>query len=99
MNNFKDFGIKAQLKSFTGDKIKLDRVLNKPITVEDYKIEQSKYEKGNGKCLYIQIVVDQERRVLFTGSLTLMDMIQQVPKEGFPFNTTIVKQNERPEFT
>lgn len=99
MNSFKDFGIKAQSKSFEGEKIKIDRILNRQIEVHDYKIEQSKYEKGNGKCLYIQIVVDGTKRVLFTGSVNLLDMIEQVPKDKFPFKTTIVKENERFEFT
>lgn len=99
MNNFKDFGIKPQSKSFEGDKIKIDRVMNKAILVEAYKIENSKFEKGNGKCLYIQIFVDNSKRVLFTGSVNLMEMIDQVPKEKFPFYTTIIKENERFEFT
>ena len=100
MRNFKDFGIKSQLKSFEGDKIKIDRIMNKPITVEDYKIENSKFsEKGNGKCLYLQILVDNSKRVVFTGSANLMELIQQVAKQDFPFVTTIIKENERLEFT
>lgn len=100
MRDFKSFGIKVETKSFEGEKIKIDRVLNKKVTVHDFKIEASKFtEKGNGKCLYIQIEVDGSKRVLFSGSLFLMDMIQQVPKDGFPFQTTIVKENERLEFT
>jgi hypothetical protein len=98
MNQFKDFGIKPQSKSFEGDKIKIERVLNKIIQVQDYKIEPSKFEKGNGKCLHIQIVVDGDKRVLFTGSVNLMDMIQQVPGDRMPFTTTIIKENERLQF-
>ena len=99
MNKFKDFGIKPQSKAFEGDKIKIDRILNKTIYVHDYKIEQSKYEKGSGKCLYMQIVVDGIKRVVFTGSVGLMEVIGQVPKEKFPFETIIVRENERFEFT
>lgn len=100
MNDFKSFNIKPETKSFEGDKIKIDRILNKKITVLDFKIEESKYkEKGNGKCLYIQIEIDESKRVLFSGSSYLMDMIQKVPKEGFPFTSTIVKNNEHLEFT
>lgn len=99
MNQFKDFGIKPQSKAFEGDKIKIDRILNKKISVHDFKIEQSKYEKGTGKCLYMQIEVDAQKRVLFTGSASLMDMIQQVDKSNFPFETTIIKENERFQFT
>jgi hypothetical protein len=46
-----------------------------------------------------QIESDGSKRVLFSGSSYLMDMIQKVPKEGFPFTTTIVKNNEHLEFT
>lgn len=99
MNSFKDFGIKPQSKSFEGEKIKIDRILNRTIEVHEYKIEDSKFEKGNGKCLYMQIVVEGAKRVLFTGSVNLMDMIQQVPQEKFPFKTVIIKENERFEFT
>lgn len=99
MHSFKDFNIKPQAKSFEGDKIKIDRILNKPIVVVEYKIDNSKYEKGNGKCLCIQILVDNSKRILFTGSVNLMEMIDKVPKENFPFMTTIVKENERFEFT
>lgn len=99
MNAFKDFGIKTQVKSFEGDKIKIDRILNKVISVEAYKIELSKFDKGTGKCLSLQILVDSSKRVVFTGSANLMEMIEQVPKDKFPFNTTIIKENERFEFT
>ena len=100
MRNFKDFGIKSDIKSFEGDKIKIDRIMNKPIIVEDYKIVDSKFtEKGNGKCLHIQISIDNSKRLVFTGSANLMELIQQVPKEHFPFATIIIKENERYEFT
>lgn len=97
MNRFKDMGITAPAKGFTGDKIKIDRVLNREITVHDYKIKPSKH--GDGKCLYLQISLGENKHVLFTGSTGLLDMIQQVPQEKFPFITTIVRENERYEFT
>ena len=64
MNSFKDFNIKTEEKVFTGDKIKISKILNKPITVHDFKISNSKYpEKGNGECLHLQISVDNEKRI------------------------------------
>jgi hypothetical protein len=99
MKTFKEFGIKAESQSFTGDKIKISRVLNKEITVHDYKIEDSKYG-DNKKCLSLQIEFDGEKRVIFTGSNVLMNMIQAVPRDGgFPFKTTIIKDDERYEFS
>lgn len=99
MRTFKEFGIKPASKSFIGDKIKIDRIINREIVVLDYKVEDSKYNKGNGKCLYLQIELQGTRHVVFIGSTVLMEMIQQVPAEEFPFATTIVRENHRFEFT
>lgn len=98
MNNFKDFGIKASLTSFTGDKIKIDRIINTEVTVIQYKIEESKKKVGT-KFMTMQIEKSGTRHVVFTGSTILMSMIEQVPKEKFPFKTTIIKESEHLEFT
>ena len=98
MNNFKDFGIKPKLNTFLGDKIKIDRILNREITVSNYKIEDSKRKPGT-KLLTLQIEKEGTKHVIFTGSTILADMIQQVPKENFPFKTTIIKESEHLEFT
>lgn len=100
MHSFKDFGIKPEIKCFEGDKIRMEKILNKQIIVVDYKCEDSKFkEKGTGKLLTLQIIVDNNKRIVFTGSATLMEMINKVPKEKLPFITTIVRENERFEFT
>jgi len=99
MKSFKDFGIKPALTSMLGDKIKIDRILNRQIIVHDYRIEDSKYGNGSSKCLYLQIELNGIRNVVFTGSAVLIDLIQQVPKSEFPFTSTIIKDNERFEFT
>lgn len=96
MRNFKEFGIKPAQKGFVGDKIKIDRILNRSITVEAFKIEKSKFD---GDRLDLQIRIGETQHVIFTGSATLREMIERVPKEAFPFQTTIVKENERYEFT
>jgi hypothetical protein len=36
---------------------------------------------------------------MFTGSKSLIEMIEQVPKANFPFKTIIITENDRPEFT
>jgi len=99
MKQFKDFGIKPSSQSLTGDKIKMERILNREIKVFDYRIEDSKFGKPNGKCLYIQICIEDVKHVVFTGSSILMEEIEKVPKDGFPFLTKIVKENNRFEFT
>jgi hypothetical protein len=96
MKQFKDFSIKPAQQGFIGDKIKITKVLNKKIAVHDYKVENSKYE---GECLHLQISIGETKHVLFTGSMVLMDAIEQIPKNELPFTTTIVQDNDRYEFT
>ncbi|MGE0636011.1 MAG: hypothetical protein AB7G44_03480 [Bacteroidia bacterium] len=98
MKKFSDFGIKPTLPSFTGEKIKISKVLNCPVVVHDFRITDSQYGKNNEKCLTLQIELNGKHHVVFTGSISLMDMIQKVPKAEFPFTTTIEKENERYEF-
>lgn len=101
MKNFKDFGIKTSPDDgFTGDKIKIDRIINREIIVHKFKIEDSKYkEKGSKKCLTLQISINDSKHIVFSGSKSLMDLIGQVPEDGFPFIATIIKENERLEFS
>ena len=96
MQKFSDFGIKSEIKSFTGEKIKVKKILNTEITVLDFKIEDSKYE---GKCLYLQIQKGETKHVVFTSSKYLIQVIEQIKKEQFPFETTIIENDERFEFT
>ena len=96
MKNFSEFGLKTSIQKFTGEKIKITKILNKKITVHDYKMEDSKYE---GKCLFMQITHDEEKRVVFTGAKGLIEMIEQIPKGEFPFATTIIEEDERYLFT
>jgi hypothetical protein len=98
MRDFKEFGIMpvADDELFVGDKIKIERILNRKITVHKHEITDSKFK---GKCLTIQISLGEEKRIIFTGSMSLIDMLGKVPQEGFPFSTIIVKENERFQFT
>lgn len=100
MNSFAQMNIKAPETSFTGDKIKFSKILNVPIVVHRFKIEPSKFkENGNGNRLVLQLEKDNTRYILFSGSITLMEMIKQVPLDNFPFTTTIQLINDRPQFT
>lgn len=100
MNQFRDFNIKSELKSFGGEKIKIQKVLNKEIIVQDYKVEASKYtDKGDGQRLVLQVLVDEVQHIIFSGSIVLREMIAKAPKEKFPFKTIIVQEGERFEFT
>jgi len=99
MKAFRDMGIKPQHQLFVGDKIKISKVLNCEITVSDFSVSDSKYPKNkSGKLLTLQIELNREPHVVFTGSDVLLDQIGQVQKEDFPFLATIVQNGEHFEF-
>lgn len=97
MKSFKELGIKNNVNAFIGEKIKIERILNKEIIVHNFEIKPSKFE--GQKLLTMQIQIGEEKRVIFTGSKVLIDLIVLVSKSDFPFKTTIVKENEYFEFT
>lgn len=97
MKKFKDFNIEVEVKAFVGDKIKISKVLNRSIVVFGFKVENSKY--NTGKCLCMQIELNGVKHIIFTGSTILLDSIQKVPTEGFPFETTVIEENEMYQFT
>lgn len=98
MRKFSELGIKANPQNFTGEKIKISKILNKEIVLHDFKILDSKFEGKSGKCLHLQIKFNNEKHLVFSGSTILMEMIQQINKDIFPLTTTIVKDNEYLEF-
>jgi len=97
MKNFSQFNIQQTTKGFEGDKIKMSKILNREIVVHHFKIEDSKVfkEKGSGKCLHLQISFNNEKHIIFTSSSGLIEVIQKIPENGFPFTTTIVEENDR----
>lgn len=100
IRNFKDFGIIPEVKGMEGDKIDMFQILNKEIEVHKFRIVKSKFsEKGNGMRLELQIVVDNRKRVVFSGSTVLQSQISKVPESEFPFKTTIVKDGMMSQFT
>lgn len=98
MNNFKDFNIQPKINTFVGEKIQVQKLFNLPIKVLDFKIEPSK-KKADTRCLTVQIEKSGEKRIFFTGSTVLMDQISRVPRDKFPFMTTIKGDNNYYEFT
>lgn len=98
MHNFKDFNIKPKINAFVGEKIQVQKLFNLSITIVDFKIEPSKHKKGT-ELLTLQIEKSGEKRIVFTGSVVLIDQIRRVPREKFPFVTTIRGDNDYYEFT
>ncbi len=98
MNSFKDFNIKVSSTSFVGDKVKMMKVLNSEIIVHDFIIKDSEKKPGT-KYLTLQISRKGEKQIVFTGSKNLMNIIDKVPKDKFPFTTTITQEDQMFQFT
>lgn len=88
MNKFSDFDVKPATQSFAGEKIKIHKIFNVEITILDYLIEPSEYTEIR---LRLSFKFKDEMRITFTSSKYLIDMIKKIPKEKFPFTTTIIK--------
>ena len=97
MKQFGEFNIEKKVDHFVGEKIPMKKVINKEIIVHSYLIKPS-IKKENAQCLHLQVEVDGVKRVIFTGSPILQQQIKQVPKDGFPFKTTVL-DNDHYEFT
>jgi RNA-directed DNA polymerase len=95
---FSDMGIKIDIDSMQGEKIKISKLLGKEITVKNFKLTDSKFENAK-HCLSIQIELAGENKVIFTGSQYLLKQIEQVGKDNFPFETVIENINDTYQFT
>lgn len=89
MHKFSDFA--EDCTPLTGDKISIDKILNKEIKITGYKVRASKFKDKNPKCLTVQFEdTFEEKRVFFSGSTVL---IEQLEKYGdkIPFLATVQK--------
>ncbi len=97
MKQFSQLGT-VKKRSFVGEHIIIDNVLDKEIIVEFFDIRPSKKNDGSN-CLYMQIILNGVHHVIFTGGTFLMDDIKQIKEGDFPFTTKIVKVNRHFEFS
>ena len=74
-----------------GNKKRLDDILNREITVVDFRLRKSTKRDGT-ECLQMQFVLDDEVCVLFTGSSVLINQIKEA-KDNIPFVGTVVKMD------
>lgn len=100
MKLFSELGVKVDAAPMTGEKIKINRVLNKEIEVVDFELNTSKFNQDKSrKCLKLQIRFEDELRVIFTGSSMLVNAIAKIDKQDLPFRTMIVETNGFYQFT
>jgi len=70
-----------------GAKCSIAEVLNREIMVMGFKVVSSKYKQGT-RCMTLQFNLDNEIRVLFTGSSVLIEQAETY-KDQMPFLATI----------
>ncbi len=97
MRKFKDFNIPKHEPTLQGSRIPIKDVFGKEVIVFWYKINDSKYKKED--CLYLQVSLKDVKHVVFTTAKALIIDVQKIPKDGFPFTTTIIKDEKRFLFT
>lgn len=85
MHKFSEF---ASTVHFVGDKISINKILNKEISVLHYRIEPSKH--GTDDYAQMQIELDGEKMVYFTTSMVIKEQLEMY-KDKLPFTTTIIK--------
>lgn len=100
MKLFSELGVETDPAPMTGEKIKINRILNKQVEVTDFELNTSKFNQEKCKrCLKLQIRYEDELRVIFTGSTQLVNTIAKIKKEDLPFMTTIIENNGFYQFT
>ncbi|MBR1380837.1 MAG: hypothetical protein IJ560_04635 [Alphaproteobacteria bacterium] len=72
-----------------GEKKRMGEILNRDLIVADFRIMRSKHNDGD-ECLQIQVVLDDQVYVVFTGSRVLIDQIRSVTTQ-IPFCTQITR--------
>ena len=95
ITNFDELGIEPPATSFVGNSIDVQEILNTPIIVHDYKIGPSKYPKtGHPDRLDLQIEIEGNKRLVWSGSNALISMAKKIPKDKLPFRTKIIKEKD-----
>lgn len=77
---------------YTGKAIYVRDILSEPILIERFEISQSRHNKGKD-MLAAQIVINGERRVLFTESYSLISTLRET-RDSPPYATKIVRKQD-----
>ena len=89
--SFSDFA--EEPEHLEGNKIRIDEILNKQLTVINFRVSESKFSKNNnGKYITIQVEIENQNKVIFTGSAILTKQCEKY-KNHMPFNAQIIRQN------
>ena len=97
MKDFSSLGVQLA-RRFQGDRIRIEKIEGDEIIVKDYDVKASKMKKeadtdtGN-ECLYLQLEVQGDDRVLWGNYKFLINQIKQVSKDDLPFRARIVNDH------
>ena len=75
-----------------GDKVKIGDLIGKEMQITGYTVSKSKYDDKD--LLTLQIKLNDEDRIVFTGSKVLINQCEKY-KDNLPFIATIQKINDR----
>ncbi len=89
MKLFSEFS--KEKDSLEGDKINIEDTLNIKLVVLSYSIKKSKFKKGD--YLTLQVDIEGEKKVIFTGSIVLSSQVMKY-KDELPFIAIIKKINK-----
>jgi len=91
VKNFGDFATEEQ--PLDGDKERIDNILNRLILVTGFRVKNSQYSKNeSGKYLTLQFSIENQTKIIFTGSDVLIGQLERYGPE-IPFAATIRKIN------
>lgn len=92
MRKFSDFGIeiKSDKEIYEVPKISITDILNCEIEVLEFQ-SNIKTIHGDDRCV-VKISRHETEYKFFTNSKRLKQMLDQVPKDGFPFTTIIIQK-------
>lgn len=100
MKNFSDLGIAPKSRRFVGKKIEMSEIIDEDIVVHSFRIEPSQYpNKRSDMVTKMQIELDGRKRVTWTTSKYLTQMLEAVPEDAFPIQTKIIKDEKAFIFT
>ncbi|MCD4760871.1 hypothetical protein K8R42_03165 [bacterium] len=84
---FSDFA--EEMKSFEGDKKKIEDILNQEILIIDFKVKDSKHHRDS-QYVTVQFKIDSKTFIMFNGSRVLAEQLDKY-RDNIPFLATIKK--------
>lgn len=91
MRKFSDLNVTLD-RRFVGQRIRINTVLDADIVIHDFDFRKSKVCKEDGKdvCLYIDIEINGERRLIWGNYPYMITQLEQVDRSNLPFACKII---------